>query len=224
MDTTKVMVRILSLQRNQSWEKPPSASDNQNRMRVLLYLILYGFSQVIVSYLYALNVDMQGELFGNSGNTQCVSNDFSDTLIDFSSNGFMDLHGNISKTSRPLLFLRSLWQVKVGIFVHDPARNRRDLPGTVPIDRVVEVLEQSQQGDNEGRVGLTLKGLKNEKEFDDDGKSSLEPNCTPRSWLEIYDCDGWRDEDLEGVFKAYITEESVEIRRVEEKDLVEMRL
>ncbi|GKB13216.1 hypothetical protein Tco_0847139 [Tanacetum coccineum] len=34
-----------------------------------------------------------GELFGNSGNTQCISNDFSDTLIDFLSNGFMDLHG-----------------------------------------------------------------------------------------------------------------------------------
>ncbi|GKB89598.1 retrovirus-related pol polyprotein from transposon TNT 1-94 [Tanacetum coccineum] len=48
-----------------------------------------------------------GELFGNSGNTQCVSNDFSDTLIDFSSNGFMDLHGNISKTDQ-LLFLREL--------------------------------------------------------------------------------------------------------------------
>nr|GEX35238.1 hypothetical protein [Tanacetum cinerariifolium] len=29
----------------------------------------------------------QGELFGNYGNTQCVSNDFSDTLIDFLSNG-----------------------------------------------------------------------------------------------------------------------------------------
>ncbi|GJV04645.1 retrovirus-related pol polyprotein from transposon TNT 1-94 [Tanacetum coccineum] len=49
-----------------------------------------------------------GELFGNSGNTQCVSNDFSDTLIDFSSNGFMDLHGNISIRNRPMYLSRSI--------------------------------------------------------------------------------------------------------------------
>ncbi|GJR20083.1 retrovirus-related pol polyprotein from transposon TNT 1-94 [Tanacetum coccineum] len=41
-----------------------------------------------------------GELFGNSGNTQCVSNDFSDTLIDFYSNGFMDLHGNTKRSDK----------------------------------------------------------------------------------------------------------------------------
>ncbi|GJR62844.1 hypothetical protein Tco_1505006 [Tanacetum coccineum] len=52
--------------------------------------------------------------FGNSGNTQCVSNDFSDTLIDFLSNGFMDLHGN---TQRPTncCFSRSHKAVKVRI-------------------------------------------------------------------------------------------------------------
>ncbi|GJR54123.1 hypothetical protein Tco_1404644 [Tanacetum coccineum] len=55
--------------------------------------------------------DNQG-LFGNSGNTQCVLNDFSDTLTDFLSNGFMDLHGN---TQRPTncCFLRSHKAVKV---------------------------------------------------------------------------------------------------------------
>ncbi|GJT17637.1 hypothetical protein Tco_0876343 [Tanacetum coccineum] len=36
--------------------------------------------------------------FGNYGNSQCVLNDFSDTLIDFLSNGFMDIHGNTPKT------------------------------------------------------------------------------------------------------------------------------
>ncbi|GJS50764.1 retrovirus-related pol polyprotein from transposon TNT 1-94, partial [Tanacetum coccineum] len=52
-----------------------------------------------------------GELFGNSGNTQCVLNDFSDTLIDFL-NGFMDLHGN---TQRPTncCYSRSHKAVKV---------------------------------------------------------------------------------------------------------------
>ncbi|GJV92164.1 hypothetical protein Tco_1539977 [Tanacetum coccineum] len=39
-----------------------------------------------------LDAGHKGSFFGNSGNSQCVSNDFSDTLIDFS-NGFMDLHG-----------------------------------------------------------------------------------------------------------------------------------
>ncbi|GJS27742.1 hypothetical protein Tco_0488362 [Tanacetum coccineum] len=56
---------------------------------------------------------LPGELFGNSGNTQCVSNDFSDTLIDFSSNGFMDLHGNISKTDQPIFSTGGNKAVKV---------------------------------------------------------------------------------------------------------------
>ncbi|GJT51179.1 putative reverse transcriptase domain-containing protein [Tanacetum coccineum] len=63
---------------------------------------------------------LPGELFGNSGNTQCVSNDFSDTLIDFSSNGFMDLHGNISKTDQPIFSTGGNKAVKVaseGIYV-----------------------------------------------------------------------------------------------------------
>nr|GEY97184.1 hypothetical protein [Tanacetum cinerariifolium] len=47
----------------------------------------------------------RGELFGNSGNTQCVSNDFSNTLIDFLSNGCMDLHGN---TQRPTNYYFSI--------------------------------------------------------------------------------------------------------------------
>nr|GEV59379.1 integrase, catalytic region, zinc finger, CCHC-type, peptidase aspartic, catalytic [Tanacetum cinerariifolium] len=57
-----------------------------------------------------------GELFGNSENSQCVINDFSDMLIDFS-NGFMDLRGN---TQRPTncCFSRSYKAVKVRSRVH----------------------------------------------------------------------------------------------------------
>nr|GEX29256.1 hypothetical protein [Tanacetum cinerariifolium] len=63
--------------------------------------------RVIASGIFRINPfkASRGELFGNFGNTQCVSNDFLDTLIDFLSNGFMDLHGNIPKTNQ-LLFLK----------------------------------------------------------------------------------------------------------------------
>ncbi|GJU94059.1 hypothetical protein Tco_1318815 [Tanacetum coccineum] len=71
--------------------------------------------------------NLNGELFGNSGNTQCVSNDFSDTLIDFSSNGFMDLHGNISKTDQPIFSTGGNKAVKVGVKVR--------IKGIVPTEK-----------------------------------------------------------------------------------------
>nr|GEX28841.1 hypothetical protein [Tanacetum cinerariifolium] len=46
-----------------------------------------------------------GGSFGNSKNSQCVINDFSDTLIDFS-NGFMDLHGNTQRPTNYCLSMR----------------------------------------------------------------------------------------------------------------------
>ncbi|GJW24187.1 retrovirus-related pol polyprotein from transposon TNT 1-94 [Tanacetum coccineum] len=55
------------------------------------------FVKTVYQLAGLFTICIPGELFGNSGNTQCVSNDFSDTLIDFSSNGFMDLTCNISK-------------------------------------------------------------------------------------------------------------------------------
>nr|GEW78677.1 retrotransposon protein, putative, unclassified [Tanacetum cinerariifolium] len=55
-----------------------------------------------------------GELFDNSRNTQCVLNDFPDTLIDFLSNGFMDLHGNTQRLTN-CCFSRSYKAVKVRV-------------------------------------------------------------------------------------------------------------
>nr|GEU31372.1 retrovirus-related Pol polyprotein from transposon TNT 1-94 [Tanacetum cinerariifolium] len=52
-----------------------------------------------------------GELFGNSKNSQCVINDFSDTLIDCS-NIFMDLHGNTQRRTN-CCFSMSYKAVKV---------------------------------------------------------------------------------------------------------------
>ncbi|GJR67498.1 copia protein [Tanacetum coccineum] len=75
-----------------------------------------------------------GGAFGNSGNTQCVSNDFSDTLIDFLSNGFMDLHGNISKTEPTSRSPRYDWK-----------KEYSENKGIVPTEMEL-VLEQPQQG------------------------------------------------------------------------------
>ncbi|GJQ94982.1 hypothetical protein Tco_0006121 [Tanacetum coccineum] len=91
-----------------------------------------------------------GELFGNSGNSQCVLNDFSDTLIDS-------------------------YQMVLWIFM-----NRRDLPRNTPLDRLevlgmIEkrskvkkgivptemelVLEQPQQGTSH-EVSVSTEGVK----------------------------------------------------------------
>ncbi|GJS78731.1 putative ribonuclease H-like domain-containing protein [Tanacetum coccineum] len=76
----------------------------------------------------------QGELFGNSGNSQCVLNDFSNMLIDFLSNGFMDLRGNTQRLTN-CCFSRSYKAVKVRSKVRK---------GIVPTKMLV--LEQTQQG------------------------------------------------------------------------------
>nr|GEX44365.1 hypothetical protein [Tanacetum cinerariifolium] len=84
--------------------------------------------------VYDSNGSAEG-LFGNSRNTQCGSNDFSNPLIKFLSNGFMDLHGN---TQRPTncCSTRSYKAVNVRYIHYMIHQNRRDLPRNTPLDRV----------------------------------------------------------------------------------------
>nr|GEW93776.1 retrovirus-related Pol polyprotein from transposon TNT 1-94 [Tanacetum cinerariifolium] len=77
-----------------------------------------------------------GELFGNSKSSQCVINDFSDTLIDFL-NGFMNLHGNTQRPTNCCLS-RRYKAVKVRN-IHSMIQPEPDLPKNTLLDRV-EVL------------------------------------------------------------------------------------
>nr|GEX07891.1 reverse transcriptase domain-containing protein [Tanacetum cinerariifolium] len=78
-------------------------------------------------------------LFGNSGNIQCVSNDFSNTLIDFFIKWFYGSSWQYLKNRPTVVSQGVIRQLRLGIFVLCSSQNQRDLPKNTPLDRV-EVL------------------------------------------------------------------------------------
>nr|GEY83472.1 hypothetical protein [Tanacetum cinerariifolium] len=82
---------------------------------------------------------INGKLFGNPGNTQRVSNDFSDTLIDFLIKWFYGSSWQYPKDRPTVVSQGVIRWLRFGIFVPRSSQNRRDLTRITPLDRV-EVL------------------------------------------------------------------------------------